>query len=903
MKKVIIAILIIFLTIFAFSQTAVNIKKADGKTFFSLENNKIFVKLEFRDNRLFSEEYGTKKEYANKFGSTPFKLKTDGNFKINLMWTGWQAPKFVNNSENPVEFTKDDFKLKDYKIIEYKDGSKELILSMEMKIEPEVEYGHFTIMTDLTYKILPDKFYIKKRISVYDIKRNLHFLRKIYTINSSINSGDFTIIKKGGYGQPIAITMQSSGGLFAGIEYPSSYNKVEDKKISCWQWIGEKIGKTPINSDWTVIGISPNSEVKNFFFNYIDDIRVVKLKPYLLYNSWYDLRAPEMVKNKKNIMNEENTKRIIKLFNENLTKKYGVKLNAFVLDDGWDIYKSDWKLSKEQFPNGLKPISDELKKTGTSLGIWFGPIGGYSHRMWRLNWMKEHGYETVGTQLCFGGKNYSSLFEKRALDFIKDYNVGYYKWDGFQFSCSEKGHGHPIGVYSRRFILNKLIKIANATRKANPDVFLNITSGTWLSPWWVKIANQIWMQGGDYGYSNVPSISKRDSAMTYRDLVLYEDFKKYNFWFPVANLMTHGIIKGDLQKLGGEKEDIEKFTNNAVLYFARGISMYELYITPDLLTEEEWKAIVYSYKWGVKNFDILTASNEMIGGDPGKREIYGYIHYKNGRGIIALRNPSTEKQKIRFELKKSYGFSKNLVLEKIYPYHYVSPVLYSIGDSVEIELSGYETAVFEIFPKDNVNYPLLSNIIYQIKKAKGKNYEIIPLKSTGVPKILNPSKVKYIKFDKKKVNLKNIVVKERDFLDKSKFIKNGETFNFEINFKSFPYEPVFAVLFKTNKNVKVNANTEIKINGKEAKISEIKGRTHWKWVTLNLNEKANKLEVSLDKKDFTGKVSFWIVYKSLQPYNIIKIKTRKKFKEKPNLFTPFGKRFLKMRKKIGEIEL
>ncbi len=899
MKKINFILSLILLPFILFSNSFINVKENGNEKIFTVGNNNVFVKIKINKNNLISENYGVFSKYARNFKSSPFVFKTDGNFKINLMWTGWQAPTFVNNSENPVNLTKLNFVFEDYKKEEKKNGVK--ILKLKYRISKTY---YRSIVLKISYKVFPEKFYIKKKISVSDEKRNLHFLRKIYPIYSNIFSENYSALKKGGYGQPIAITLKPSGGLFFGLEYPSSYNQIKKDKISVYQWIGEKIGKTPVESNWTVIGIIPNSEVKNFFFDYLNDIRVAKLRPYLLYNSWYDLRAPEMVKNKKNIMNEENTKRIIKLFNKNMTKKYGVHLDAFVLDDGLDVYRSDWQLSKSQFPNGLKPISDELKKTNTKLGIWFGPIGGYSHRDWRLNWMKEHGYETVGTQLCFGGKNYSKLFEKRVLDFIKEFGVGYYKWDGFQFSCSEKGHGHPIGIYSRRAILNKLIKIANETRKLNPEIFLNITSGTWLSPWWVKIGNQIWMQGGDYGYSNVPSISKRDSATTYRDLVLYEDFKKYDMWFPVSNLMTHGIIKGDLQKLGGEKEDIEKFTNNAVLYFARGISMYELYITPDLLTDDEWKAIILSYKWAIQNFDILTKSNEMIGGNPGKREAYGYIHYNKGEAIVAVRNPNIESQNIELKLLPEYHLDKELILEKIYPYHWISPELYKTGDSLSFNLDGYETAIYKIYPRKRSTYPLISNLIYQVFKEKGKSFEIIPLKKTGKVNIINKENIRYVKFNKKKIkNLNLIHLKTSDPLTNFNIQKSESEISININFNDSPYEPVLAILFDSDENKEVKASADLSINGEQLKTKEIKGKTHWKWIITNLNGLKNRVNMKIDKKGFKGKVSYWLIYKYANPFNLIKIKTKGNIKKNANLFSPFKNIFLKRIVKIGESEI
>jgi hypothetical protein len=217
--------------------------------------------------------------------------------------------------------------------------------------------------------------------------------------------------------------------------------------------------------------------------------------------------------------------------------------------------------------------------------------------------------------MCIGGKKYSALFQKRTTDMVKNAGVGYFKWDGIQFSCSNPTHGHPTGYYSRRAILDSVIAKCKAVRAVNPKVYLNITSGTWLSPWWMKYANQIWMQGGDYGFADVPSVSQRDASMTYKDLVLYNDFHRQDDWFPISNLMTHGIIKGALNEIGGADDPLNKFTNDAMFYFGRGVTMYELYVSPNLLSKGEWNALSKSLKWAEDRFFVLE-NTDMVGGDP-----------------------------------------------------------------------------------------------------------------------------------------------------------------------------------------------------------------------------------------------------------------------------------------------
>ena len=739
-------------------------RKDDGKQIFWLSNDQVKCSVIFEEGKLASDRLETQAKWLSEYGTQPFAIETDADFGLNVMWTGWRAPGNLNNAENPVILFKANFELLRHEVQELPGEGKELNMffkglnnSLELRI---------------TYRLEKEAFYIRRKIAVRDSKSGRHFLRWIWPRRGLV-LGNVTILKSGGFGQPLALQIRESGAFF-GLEYPTSENSLKPTEkgktaIQCGQEIGERIGSSWIESEWVVEGLSPNSHVKLWFWKYLDRIRVAPLKPYLLYNSWYDVRAPEIVRSPAHVMNEKNLLRIIESFKKEMVEKHGLKLDAFVLDDGWDIYKSDWVLSKEQFPRGLLPVNNALEGIGTNLGMWFGPIGGYSNRKWRIEWMSNHGYEVIPGyeaargQLCLAGKRYRQLFKKRVLDFVHNHGLGYYKWDGIQYSCSEPDHGHPIGLYSRRAVMESVIDLCQSVRAENPNIFLNITSGTWLSPWWVKYANTIWMQGHDYGYSDVPSISRRDGAITYRDYVLFEDFGKNDFWFPIANLMTHGIIKGHLQKLGGEAEPLDKFTDNAIFYFARGVSMWELYVSPDLLTDGEWDALAKSIRWARNRFEVLR-STEMIGGDPGESLAYGYVHFAGKRGIIAVRNPSMETQTMKVSLSPSLGLdpkASSLVVERVYPTRRISPKLYAPGSQLEISLQGYETAIYETYPVEEASEPLLAGVTFEVVQESERNYVIRFYDAEKGARLLNPEKVRTLKFRGKKVNPQELSIPVR----------------------------------------------------------------------------------------------------------------------------------------------
>ena len=802
--------------------------------------------------------------------------QSDGNFAFDVNWTDWQAPHKINNADNPVLLTSKDFKLKRISQKNLKNGGKQLNLIFS----GPVPFYDQNLSVKVSYRLNPGNFWVHKQLSISDSIFVYHFLRFIYPTYAQI-SGKFKIVKFGGFGQPVAMRNEQ-GGFFSGLEYPAATNTIRTNgngtlQLKCGVEVGQKITAKGIESPWQVLALTPSHFERLWFGHYLVSQRVEPLRPYVLYNSWYDLRAPAF-KNipAKNIMNEANIMRIIDLIEKNFVQKNGIHLDAFVLDDGWDLYDSDWVLRPKQFPHGLKPIADRLKQLNTDLGLWFGPTGGYSFRMRRINWMGAHGYEVTAkhsdrnhAMMCVAGKHYSQLLKKRTTDFVRNDGVAFFKWDGIQFSCSEPDHGHPVGLYSRRAVMDTVISLCNAVRKENPNTYLNITSGTWLSPWWVKYANQIWMQGGDYGYSDLPSITQRDAAITYRDNTLFHDFNTYKFWFPIANLMTHGIIKGELQRLGGEQEPIDKFTDNALLYFARGVSMWELYISPDILSDAEWTAIAQSMKWARKNFDILKHSF-MVGGNPSKGSIYAHVHFYKSRGIVAVRNPFITPQTIEIPLSDTLGLASEadqLVLEQIYPYRWISPKLYKEGDIIHLKANGYETAVYQIFPLKEAKRPLPANIVFSGKKLNDRQYQITAFATTGPLKMLNPNFSGAMHQPGKKAEHIRFNLPETRTLDGLKTIrlhptKQGITAELKLKPES---QAQLAMLLQSDSKNQAQAlpQVQINLNGQAVKATIKAQKGKWAWIKVPFKTADNQLKITFktDAKSasWIGNVQLWLV--------------------------------------------
>ena len=923
--------------------------ETNGQQEFVLSNDKVVQKVFIDSGELAGDMLSGQADWLATYHNAAHAVQTDGDFALKLMWTDWAAPGNPTNADVQVTYSKKDFLYQAYAFHDIKEGGKEL----ELYFSPKAAGNSMSLK--LTYQLMPGKFYARRSVSVRDSLKQTNWLDAFDSRQgevadavgqqnsmtmmrresgpafqavqkaSTVQGDEARIIKKGAFGQPCALDFRE-GGVFFGIEYPAATNTLQRTgdgsfQLQCNELIGTVIQKDWVSSQWVVEGLAPDHYVKDWFFNYLPDVRVAANRPYTLYNSWYDLRSPEYPGvQPDHVMNEKNILHIIDLFKKNMIDKYGIHLDAFVLDDGWDVYESDWQLRKTTFSHGLKPISDELKTLGTTLGIWYGPTGGYSFHSKRINWMKAHGYEVIGygsnnTMLCIAGKNYSDLFRKRTTDMVRNDGVGYFKWDGIQFSCSEPDHGHPVGYHSRRAVLESVIDKCKAVRAINPNTFLNITSGTWLSPWWVKYANQIWMQGEDYGYADVPSVNERDGAITYRDFVLYDDLHNQDVWFPVSNMMTHGIIKGNLEKLGGDDDPLDRFTDDVMLYFARGVSMYEMYISPDLLTPAEWNVLSKSLNWAKDRFPLMDKT-DMIGGDPTQGQTYGYVHFKGDKGVIAARNPDLAPSSLLLKLDPAKGLSpeaSSLVLEQVYPVHWVSPQLYSAGAEISLPLNGYEAAVYEVYPLKDAQKPLLADVQYESIAGNSQEYNMQVLHSGKDVHLLNPGLVSDLSIDGKNSPLNHIglpAIQEEDIATAVKVEAQSKQLSASFNLDKNDVLPRFAVFLRPDSSYKGKnfPDISLQVDGKKIAATKQVQQGYWAVYSYVLPDNgAHHATLDLSANDKTrswsGEAECWLISQQKQKAVNITVKANSPVKEAPMPPSPFETSALKKNEKLGTAHL
>jgi len=168
-------------------------------------------------------------------------------------------------------------------------------------------------------------------------------------------------------------------------------------------------------------------------------------------------------------------------------------------------------------------------------------------------------------------------------------------------------------------------------------LFVNVTTGTWPSPFWLFWGDSIWRNGDDMGFFGPGSA--RQQWITYRDLYTYRGVVRRAGLYPLNSLMNQGICQARLGYPTKFNTDLKDMADEMRSFFGTGTQLQELYITPQMLTPAMWDLLAEGAAWSRKNADVL-ADTHWIGGDPAKPEVYGYAAWSPRMGIITLRNPS-----------------------------------------------------------------------------------------------------------------------------------------------------------------------------------------------------------------------------------------------------------------------
>ncbi len=468
-----------------------------------------------------------------------------------------------------------------------------------------------------------------------------------------------------------------AGSFFCGCEHPMSQNTVTpDGEVQCGLSRNAVLKAGEALTESLVLGLGKPGQLRRSFLAYVERERTHPYRTFLHYNSWFDIAWD------KQKFNEAQSLNVIEQFGRELVMARGVQLDSFLFDDGWDDNKTLWHFHAG-FPNGFTGLREAAARYHSGIGVWISPFGGYDEaRRWRLAYGSRQGYETNASGFSLSGPRYYGLFRSICQDMIQKYGVNQFKFDGLAAGASASQDGLARDG-------DAMLQLVADLRATAPDIYINQTTGTWPSPFWLLNVDSIWRGGDDHNFQGQGTWCQK--WMTYRDAETYANVVRTAPLFPLSALMLHGVIYAtNASHLMTMSDD--DFSSQVREFFGNGTQLQELYITPALLNETNWDDLAEAANWSRLNADVL-ADTHWIGGDPGKGEVYGWAAWAPRLGLLTLRNPSAKPAMLALSLRSAFELPDGSANR----YQLKSP--WKSADSLPpLELSARQTHQFVLLP-------------------------------------------------------------------------------------------------------------------------------------------------------------------------------------------------------------
>jgi len=529
------------------------------------------------------------------------------------------------------------------------------------------------------YELLNNDFYLRKQLEIKSDEEI--FLERVdieaiafedayqpYTIKEITTQSTKGLTWRPGLGQPL---FTKHTGTFWGIEFPAAYNFVEGKKLICGYQYGQMLQPNKVYKSYkAVMGCSDDARYNSqVFYDYINRIRVRPLRLQTQYNSWFDFGGK---------VSKESFIHSLNKVNEELCIKRGVKpLKAYVIDDGWqDCYKdwSDtvWKVNNK-FDSNFASTRSAAKMANSNLGLWLSPQCNFGAAS-AVSGMREKKLGALSTWMSLANTPYMDLLEKRMVELTQQ-GISYFKLDGIfghlftrEFDVNSGAHGvatmpqlntkgfsanderlndsqyDELKIYYLTVGSERLMKIFAEMSKVNPNVYIVISNGAYLSPWWLMHCDAVWMINAD----DAAEGSDRTGELVYRDGVYYEIWNKDRTHFPLNSLFNHEPKKTD------SKEDTDTFRRYLYLNMSRGTGFVELYLKTANLSPSDWDVLAEGLHW-VEHIFPTFSQPCMHGGDPRQNKVYGFTAWNAEQGYVSIHNPSDIEQIYELTINRDLG--------------------------------------------------------------------------------------------------------------------------------------------------------------------------------------------------------------------------------------------------------
>ncbi|MFO7937680.1 MAG: enterotoxin [Kiritimatiellia bacterium] len=500
-------------------------------------------------------------------------------------------------------------------------------------------------------------------------------------------------------GSPVA-----GGNFFIACEHPMSEHSVRESD-GCVTCSLRNFNHLHMNEPWTVsavVGVVPEGQLRRGFLYYVERERAQPYKPVLQCNGWTVVHWLEPVRARNEFID------LIKSVGHELTEKRGVKVDTYLSDGCWDDFSTVWKFHKEAYPDGLAPLRELTAKYDSEVGIWIGPSGGYNlvSRLARVRAGFRQDMELIesttnwrGGIFSLAGPNYYERFHQVCVDMVKNQGVNHIKFDGMgdhKWSGSE--------LHARESAA--LLRILGDLRRIKPDLNMYQMNGDWASPYWLWDVDAIWRAGRDIIYHGKGS--KRQQWITGTDVHAYNKTAATAPLLPLNCLKYHSVWVAHTEKQPGyEDQKISHQEQDVIddIHFSIGTgkSLLEFFIDPTLMTSAGWDALAETTSWSRENADVLVDTH-WIGGNPEELQIYGFASWAPRKGIVVVRNPSSEPTQYAFDAARDFELppdaAKRFTVRRLWKSQERSkPIIIEAGRAHNFNLAPFEVLGFEAIPE------------------------------------------------------------------------------------------------------------------------------------------------------------------------------------------------------------
>ncbi len=472
--------------------------------------------------------------------------------------------------------------------------------------------------------------------------------------------------------------------FFFAYEHPNAEcSVVENQAARCVLSLNATLAAHQSATHASLMGVVPGGQIRRGFLYYLERERAHPCRPFLHYNAWYDICWGDRK------IKEEECLEAVETFGRELTEKRGVALDSYVWDDGWDDPKTLWRVLQPNFPRGFAPVLAAAQKYNSTLGFWLSPFGGYGDSAKeRYTYGREQGFEFKEDKFSLAGPKYYARFLETCSEMIENNGSNFFKFDGLTRDIGET---------------EAMLRLTRALRALKPDLFISITTGTWPSPYWLWYGDSTWRGDGDMGFAGPGS--KREQWMTYRDGTTYKNIVSQAPLYPLNSLMNQGIAQarhGSASELGNSREEMRKEIRS---FFGCGTCLQELYITPGMLSPENWDDLAEAARWSKANAETLVDTH-WIGGDPLQGQVYGWAAWSKKKGIVTLRNPAPQAAVFALDVGKAFELPPDTPTR----YQLISPwkedagrepLSAQAGRELNIPLEPFAVLVYEAQPIGN----------------------------------------------------------------------------------------------------------------------------------------------------------------------------------------------------------